>query len=72
MDRASIVKDAIEYIEELQKQDRRIPGEISDLESESSNKNSTHIDLQHESFDFAKPTTLGYHSSPVDVLEVIN
>ncbi|XP_049404571.1 transcription factor bHLH35-like [Solanum stenotomum] len=76
MDKASIVKDAIGYIEELQKQDRRIQGELSELESETSNKNSTH--LQHETFDFSKPkrpTTLdeqqyGYHSSPIDVLQL--
>lgn len=74
MDKASIVKDAIEYIVKLQKQDRRIRGEISKLESETSNKNSTH--LQHETFDFSNPKTLdehqyGYHSSPIDVLQVI-
>nr|XP_004239187.1 transcription factor bHLH35 isoform X1 [Solanum lycopersicum] len=73
MDKASIVKDAIEYIVKLQKQDRRIRGEISKLESETSNKNSTH--LQHETFDFSNPKTLdehqyGYHSSPIDVLQL--
>ncbi|XP_015075806.1 transcription factor bHLH35-like [Solanum pennellii] len=73
MDKASIVKDAIEYIVELQKQDRRIRGEISELESETSNKNSAH--LEHETFDFSNPKTLdkhqyGYHSSPIDVLQL--
>ncbi|XP_010927251.1 transcription factor bHLH35 [Elaeis guineensis] len=33
MDKASIVKDAIDYIQELQEQERRILAEISELES---------------------------------------
>ncbi|KAG1331957.1 transcription factor bHLH35 [Cocos nucifera] len=33
MDKASIIKDAIDYIQELQDQERRILAEISDLES---------------------------------------
>ncbi|WOG96890.1 hypothetical protein DCAR_0416228 [Daucus carota subsp. sativus] len=38
MDKASIVKDAISYIQELQEQERRIQGEIAQLESMASKK----------------------------------
>ncbi|KAK1388391.1 Transcription factor bHLH35 [Heracleum sosnowskyi] len=38
MDKASIVKDAISYIQELQEQERRILGEIAQLESMASEK----------------------------------
>lgn len=55
MDKASIIKDAIEYIEELHKQERRIRGEISELESGRSKKSSSDLELDHdESFD-SKP-----------------
>ncbi|XP_015080844.1 transcription factor bHLH35 [Solanum pennellii] len=57
MDKASIIKDAIDYIEELHKQERRIRGEISELESgrSSSKKNSNDVEFeQDESFD-SKP-----------------
>lgn len=57
MDKASIIKDAIDYIEELHNQERRIRGEISELESgrSSSKKNSNDVEFeQDESFD-SKP-----------------
>ncbi|GAV59688.1 HLH domain-containing protein [Cephalotus follicularis] len=38
MDRASIVKDAIEYVQELHEQERRIQAEIAELESCKSKK----------------------------------
>lgn len=47
MDRASIIKDAIDYIEELHKQERRIRTEISDLEFGRSKKN-THFELDED------------------------
>nr|WIE96177.1 basic helix-loop-helix transcription factor [Loropetalum chinense var. rubrum] len=40
MDKASIIKDAIEYIQELHDQERRIQAEISELESGKSRKNT--------------------------------
>lgn len=40
MDKASIIKDAISYIQELQEQERKIQGEISQLESLASKKNN--------------------------------
>ncbi|KAM3321950.1 transcription factor bHLH35-like [Capsicum chacoense] len=40
MDKASIIKDAIEYIQDLHEQERRIRAEISALESGRSKKNS--------------------------------
>ncbi|MCD9642642.1 hypothetical protein HAX54_029530 [Datura stramonium] len=40
MDKASIIKDAIEYIQELHEQERRIRAEISELESGRSKKNT--------------------------------
>ncbi|XP_055822419.1 transcription factor bHLH35-like isoform X2 [Solanum dulcamara] len=55
MDKASIIKDAIDYIEELHKEERRIRGEISELESGRSKKNSMDLEFeQDESFD-SKP-----------------
>ena len=39
MDKASIIKDAIEYIQELHEQERRIQAEIMELESGKLNKN---------------------------------
>ncbi|XP_059291856.1 transcription factor bHLH35 isoform X1 [Lycium ferocissimum] len=56
MDKASIIKDAIEYIQELHEQERRIQAEISELESGRSRKNnsSLEIDNQDGSFD-SKP-----------------
>ncbi|KAK1399774.1 Transcription factor bHLH35 [Heracleum sosnowskyi] len=45
MDKASIIKDAISYIQELQEQERRIQGEISQLESMASEKNNSFDDF---------------------------
>ncbi|XP_068333353.1 transcription factor bHLH35 isoform X1 [Pyrus communis] len=39
MDKASIIKDAIEYIQELHEQEKRIQTEIVELESGKSNRN---------------------------------
>lgn len=39
MDKASIIKDAIDYIQELHEQERRIQTEIGELESGRSKKN---------------------------------
>lgn len=39
MDKASIIKDAIEYIQELHEQERTIQAEIMELESGKLNKN---------------------------------
>lgn len=41
MDKASIIKDAISYIQELQEQEKRIQGEISQLESMASEKTNS-------------------------------
>ncbi|CAN6547508.1 unnamed protein product [Malus baccata var. baccata] len=40
MDKASVIKDAIDYIQELHEQERRIQTEIVELESRKSNKKS--------------------------------
>ncbi|KAA8535822.1 hypothetical protein F0562_030858 [Nyssa sinensis] len=79
MDKASIVKDAIDYIQELHEQERRIQAEISELESGKSKKNSVF------DFDQELPPSLlrskkkrieqGYDSggsriSPIEVLEL--
>ncbi|XP_051114101.1 transcription factor bHLH35-like isoform X2 [Andrographis paniculata] len=58
MDKASIIKDAIEYIKSLQEEERRILAEITELESGmSSTSNSTVLD-----FDYAEAAT--YCSKP--------
>lgn len=55
MDKASIIKDAISYIQELQEQERRIQSEISQLESMASSKNNS-VD---DEFNQAALTTSG-------------
>ncbi|XP_042497305.1 transcription factor bHLH35-like isoform X2 [Macadamia integrifolia] len=49
MDKASIIKDAIEYIQELQDQEKRIQAEIKELESGKLKKNqySTDSEIQN-------------------------
>ncbi|KAI8565876.1 hypothetical protein RHMOL_Rhmol03G0295300 [Rhododendron molle] len=49
MDKASIIKDAIDYIQELQEQERRIQAEIVEIESgKTKKKNSSVYDLEEE------------------------
>ncbi|KAL8152334.1 hypothetical protein V2J09_010094 [Rumex salicifolius] len=43
MDKASIIKDAIEYIQELQEEERKIKSEILELESGMTNRNANFI-----------------------------
>lgn len=78
MDKASIIKDAIEYIQELHEQERRIQEEILELESGKGKKNP--------GFDFGQdpPFLLrskkkridqlydsgGSRASPIEILEV--
>ncbi|KAB1200252.1 Transcription factor bHLH35 [Morella rubra] len=78
MDKASIIKDAIEYIQELQEQERRIQTEIMELESGKLKKNPGY-DFQQE-----LPVVLrskkkktdqlydsgGLRTSPIEVLEL--
>ncbi|CAI9780282.1 unnamed protein product [Fraxinus pennsylvanica] len=79
MDKASIIRDAIQYIEKLEKEKRRIQLEISELESATSG-NSTMFDFDQEATTFCpnpKRTRLdlGYDSKtsrsfPIEVLEL--
>ncbi|XP_073012921.1 transcription factor bHLH35-like [Typha latifolia] len=48
MDKASIIKDAIDYIQELQEQERKISAEISDFESGKEGTASSLCDLEHD------------------------
>ncbi|KAJ4833192.1 hypothetical protein Tsubulata_016063 [Turnera subulata] len=48
MDKASIIKDAIEYIQELHEQERAIQAEIIELESGKSKKNPAGYDFEQE------------------------
>ncbi|MED6207567.1 hypothetical protein PIB30_036897 [Stylosanthes scabra] len=52
MDKASIIKDAIEYIEHLHEQERRIQDEIMELESASKLKNPLIIEPPPVSYHF--------------------
>ncbi|XP_019182079.1 PREDICTED: transcription factor bHLH35-like [Ipomoea nil] len=80
MDKASIVKDAIDYIQELHEQERRIKSEISELESERSKRNIV-FELDQEGISLnSKPKRTRIDEqychdspnsrSPVDVLEL--
>ena len=48
MDKASIIKDAIDYIQELHDQERRIQAEISDLETRKLKKSSSGYEFEQE------------------------
>lgn len=58
MDKASIVKDAISYIQELQEQERRIQDEISQLESMATNKNNSLDEFNQAAADTMTPLTV--------------
>ncbi|KAK1399772.1 Transcription factor bHLH35 [Heracleum sosnowskyi] len=58
MDKASIIKDAISYIQELQEQERRIQGEISQLESMASNKTNSFDEFNQAAADTMTPLTV--------------
>ncbi|XP_027069104.1 transcription factor bHLH35-like isoform X2 [Coffea arabica] len=75
MDKASIIKDAIDYIQELHNQERVIQAEISELES----KRSIFLDFDEEISCNSKPKrsrfeqtcdSVGSRSSPIEVLEL--
>ncbi|KAL2503202.1 basic helix-loop-helix (bHLH) DNA-binding superfamily protein [Forsythia ovata] len=79
MDKASIIKDAIDYIQELHEEEKRIRAEISELESGRSS-NSTIFDFDQEVTTFcSKPKrsridqcydSAGSRSCPIEVLEL--
>ncbi|KAL2554112.1 basic helix-loop-helix (bHLH) DNA-binding superfamily protein [Forsythia ovata] len=79
MDKASIIKDAIEYIQKLQEEKRRIQSEISDLESGTS-ANSTIFDFDQEATTFCSNPkrrrfdhsydSASSRSFPIEVLEL--
>ncbi|CDP20243.1 unnamed protein product [Coffea canephora] len=75
MDKASIIKDAIGYIQELHNQERMIQAEISELES----RRSIFLDFDQEISYNSKPKrsrfeqtcdSAGSRSSPIEVLEL--
>lgn len=68
MDKASIIRDAIEYIKSLQDEERRIVAEISDLEL-----NNDFFGIDEDVMKFSsnsKRTKVEKASSPIEVLEV--
>ncbi|CAI9760930.1 unnamed protein product [Fraxinus pennsylvanica] len=79
MDKASIIKDAIDYIQELQEEEKRIRAELSELESGGSSS-STIFDFDQEATTFySKPKrsridqcydSAGSRSCPIEVLEL--
>lgn len=48
MDKASILKDAIEYIQNLHEQEKSIEAEIMELESENMNMNNQNSGFEYE------------------------
>ncbi|KAJ4709224.1 transcription factor bHLH35-like [Melia azedarach] len=78
MDKASIIKDAIDYIQELHEQEKRIQEEIVELESGKTKKNLG-FDFEEELPVLLKPKKKkieqfsdsgGSRTSPVEVLEL--
>ncbi|CAL9101327.1 unnamed protein product, partial [Musa textilis] len=83
MDKASIIKDAIDYIKQLQEQEKVMLAEISELDSLKEEKVSSIGDLDFDDLHFMqrkkKRTAQGSSSSagspsspPIEVLEVIS
>ncbi|XP_043710826.1 transcription factor bHLH35-like isoform X2 [Telopea speciosissima] len=79
MDKASIIKDAIGYIQELQEQERRIKAEITELESGKLKKNyhSTDSEIQNSVRSRTKKKRIdqnngsgGSRSSLIELLEL--
>ncbi|EOY32054.1 Basic helix-loop-helix DNA-binding superfamily protein isoform 1 [Theobroma cacao] len=78
MDKASIIKDAIDYIQELHEQERRIQAEILELESGKLKKNPGYeFDQELPVLLRSKKTKLenifdsgGSRTSPIEVLEL--
>ncbi|KAK1399771.1 Transcription factor bHLH35 [Heracleum sosnowskyi] len=58
LDRASTIKDAITYIQELQEQERKIQGEISQLESMASEENNSFGEFNQAAADTMIPLTV--------------
>uniref|UniRef100_A0A161XSX0 BHLH domain-containing protein n=1 Tax=Daucus carota subsp. sativus TaxID=79200 RepID=A0A161XSX0_DAUCS len=59
MDKASIIKDAISYIQELQEQEKILGGEITQLEYSLATKNKKSLDeLNQAAADMAMPSTV--------------
>ncbi|RZR97244.1 hypothetical protein BHM03_00026388, partial [Ensete ventricosum] len=82
MDKASIVNDAIDYIKQLQEQEKVMLAEISEIESLKEEKVSSIADLEFDDLHFMhrkkKRTAQGSSSAcsltspPIEVLEVIS
>ena len=80
MDKASIIKDAIDYIQELHDQETRIQAEIMELESGKLKKNPGYeYEQELPVLLRSKKTKLdnifdygGSGSPPIEVLEVLN
>ena len=80
MDKASIIKDAIDYIQELHEQEKMIQAEISDLETGNSKKSPPGYEFDQESPASVSKSkkkrtqhcydSAGSRVSPIEVLEV--
>ncbi|XP_022841846.1 transcription factor bHLH27-like [Olea europaea var. sylvestris] len=80
MNKESIIKDAIDYIQKLQEEERTVQAEISDLESAGTSSTSKIIGFDHQEENFysnpKKIRTENFHDSggsssfPIEVLEV--
>ncbi|MCL7046436.1 hypothetical protein MKW94_021107 [Papaver nudicaule] len=77
MDKASIIKDAIEYIQELHEQERAIQSEITQLESGRMRKSTSDLDLEHMNLSKTKKKKIdrsdnscGSQTSSIDSLEL--
>lgn len=78
MDKASIIKDAIEYIQELRAQEKRIESEISDLEGKIENRTTNEEDDDHNGSGNSRKRTNDYNrqvrekpsSIPIEILDL--
>lgn len=79
MDKESIIRDAMEYINKLHEEEKKIQAEISDMESAGSSSKSTVFEFDQEEIFKSKRIRTdqerfhnfrGSRSSPIEVIQV--
>lgn len=69
MDKASTIKDAIDYVQELQEQERQLEAEIADMRSKGTSESSSHNGCNNcLTYPSLSPET--WMLPPIELLEV--